>query len=189
MKSIMWGFALGVALLGLTSDPSAAQWQAAPNLSLVSADSIVVPEVLKVFEPGVPVRARFAECGDERRPVVERTGTFMKFQPDAFTMETRSGAHTQIHQVAIDDLLRLDVGIERSLTKRGAWIGGLAGTALGLLAVGLADAAGDNEIGGGEYAGASLFGLAGAGVGALIGNRNTTTEWRTVPLYGDAYCQ
>ncbi|HEY7471887.1 MAG TPA: hypothetical protein VIE68_06020 [Gemmatimonadota bacterium] len=189
MRSILWGFALAAALAGFAASPLAAQWRADPNLNLVAADSIVVPGVLMVFEPGVPVRARFAECGDELRPVVEVRGTFMEFQDEAFTIEVRDGIHRQIRQVAIDDLLRLEIGIERSLTKRGAVIGGLGGVALGILAAGLADATGDNEIGGTAYAGASLLGLAGAGVGALIGGRSSTIEWRQVPLYGQAYCQ
>jgi hypothetical protein len=189
MRPIPWGFALGAALFGFAASPMAAQWQPAPNLSLVAADSIVVPGVLRVFEPGVPVRARYAEFGDEGCPVVEVRGTFMEFQEEAFTLEMRDGIHRHIRQVPFDEILRLEIGIERSLTKRGAVIGGLGGVALGILAAGLADASGDDGVGAAGYAGATLLGVAGAGVGALIGGRTSTIEWRPVPLYGQAYCQ
>ncbi len=189
MQSIAKGLVLGVALLGLAARPATAQWDDGLAIRLVAADSITVPGVLMVFEHGVPVRATFAEYGDDRRPVTELTGTFMEFQPDAFTMEVRTGDAMQIRQVAIDDLLRLEIGIERSLTKRATLVGTLGGVALGLLAAGLGDAGGADVGDAGYAGGAALFGLAGAGVGALIGSRQTTMEWRKVPIYGEAYCQ
>ena len=188
MKTITSGIALGVALLGLVASDAAAQWNG-PAWSFVEADSLLIPGVLAVFEPGVFVRARFAECGDERRPVTEVTGRFVEFEPEAFQLRVETGQHPQFHQVAFDDILRLELGIERRLTTRGAVIGGLSGVLLGaaMIAAGGAD---NGDSGGAEYAaGTAIFGLIGAGVGALIGHNTETVEWRQVPLHGQAYSQ
>ena len=190
MKSMAMGFAVGVALLGFATSDGAAQSRDGPSLSPVVADTVTVPGVLAVFQPGGLVRTRFAECGDERRPVTELTGTFVEFQPDAFEMEVLTGDQRQLHQVQIDDILRLELGIERSLTKRGALIGALSGAALGIATVAAGGSGDWFDSGGAEYAaGTGIFGLVGAGVGALIGSRSTTVEWRKIPLFGAAYCQ
>jgi hypothetical protein len=191
MKSIKIGVALGIALFGWTANGAAAPECTWPGLSFVRADSIEIPGVLAVFEPGVLVRTKFAECGDELRPVKEITGTFVEFEHDAFQVEVKEGIHTQLHQVAIDDVLRLELGIERQRTTRGAVIGGLTGALLGaaVVAIGGADG-GAFDSGGAEYAvGTAIFGLIGAGVGALIGSNTETVEWRQIPLYGKAYAQ
>lgn len=180
MKSITMTIAMGIGLLGWASDGAA-----------VPADSLEIPGVLAVFEPGVLVRTTFAECGDEWRPIKELTGKFVEFEEDAFQVEVKEGIHTQLHQVAFDDVLRLELGIERRLTTRGAVIGGLTGLLLGagvIAADGADGGAFDSD--GPEYAvGAAMFGLIGAGMGALIGSHQETVEWRPVPLYGEAYCQ
>lgn len=181
----------GVAVLGLAAKGAAAPDWSWPGLTVGSADSLEIPGVLAVFEPGVLVRVRFAECGDELRPVKEISGTFVEFERDAFQVEVRTGIHRQLHQVAIDDVLRLELGIERRLTTRGAVIGGLGGVLLGAAAVAAGGADGGAfDAGGGEYvAGTAIFGLIGAGVGALIGRNTETVEWRPVPLHGQAYVQ
>jgi hypothetical protein len=182
MKSITMTIAMGIALFGWTPNGAAA---------FAPADSLEIPGVLAVFEPGVLVRTRFAECGDEWRPIKELTGRFVEFEEEAFQVEVRDGIHTQLHQVAFDDVLGLDLGIERRLTTRGTVIGGLTGLVLGA-AVMAADGAdgGAFDSDGPEYAvGAAMFGLIGAGVGALIGSHQETVEWRPIPLHGAAYCQ
>ena len=100
MKSMTMTIAMGIGLLG---------W--APEGAAVPADSLEIPGVLAVFEPGVLVRTTFAECGDEWRPIKEITGRFVGFEQDAFQVEVKEGIHTQLHQVAFDDVLSLELGI------------------------------------------------------------------------------
>ncbi|HJU87055.1 MAG TPA: hypothetical protein VJ788_06800 [Gemmatimonadota bacterium] len=191
MKTIEIGIAVGIALFGWAANGTAAPEWNGPGLGFAPADSLEIPGVLAVFEPGVLVRTRFAECGDELRPVKEITGRFVAFEHDAFQVEVGEGIHTQLHQVAIDDVLRLELGVERPRTTRGAVIGGLTGVLLGAVVI-AADGAdgGAFDSGGAEYAvGTAMFGLIGAGVGALIGGNTESVEWRPIPLYGQAYAQ
>lgn len=191
MKSLRMTIALGIALLGWATNGTAMSVCGGPELGFARPDSLEIPGVLAVFEPGVLVRTKFAECGDELRPVKEIAGRFVEFEHDAFQIQVKDGIHTQLHQIAIDDVLRLELGIERRLTTRGAVIGGLTGMLLGAAVI-AADGAdgGAFDSGGAEYAvGTAIFGLIGTGVGALIGNNAETVEWREVPLYGQAYAQ
>src|SRR5687768_14316298 len=191
MKSITMTIAMGVGLLGQAPEGAAAPEWNREGWAVAPADSLEIPGVLAVFEPGGLVRTTFAECGDEWRPIKEITGRFVEFEEDALQVEVKDGIHTQLHQVAFDDVLRLELGIERRLTTRGTVIGGLTGLLLGAAVI-AADGAdgGAFDSGGPEYAvGAAMFGLIGAGMGALIGSHQETVEWRPVPLYGEAYCQ
>jgi hypothetical protein len=187
MKWIAIGMGLCVALLVVVTNVEALQYQDVSVVGFAPADTVPMPRGLELLQPGVPVRASFALCGDTRRPVTELTGTFVELEPnEAFEMEVIAGDRKQLHQVAIDDLLSIEVGTERSLTTRGAVIGALSGAVLGVAgaAIGASGSPGDAE-----YAsGAAIAGLVGAGVGALIGNRSTTIEWQELPLYGPAYC-
>lgn len=188
MKSITIGMGFCVALLGIVASVEASQSWDVSNVGLAAADTTVpTPAGLELLQPGVPVRATYALCGDPLRPVTVLTGTFVELEPrDAFEMEVIAGDRKQLHQVAIDDLLSIEVGTERSLTTRGTVIGAVSGALLGVAgaAIGASGSSGDAE-----YAsGAAIVGLVGAGVGALIGSRNTTIEWQELPLYGAAYC-
>ena len=190
MKSIKVGIALGIALFGWAANGAAAPDWNWPGLRFARADSLEIPDVLAVFEPGVLVRTSFAEYGDELRPVKEVTGTFVEFEEDALQIEVNDGIYTQLHQVAIDDVLRLELGLERRLTTRGAVIGGLGGLLLGAAVMAGDGAGGSFDSGAPEYAaGTAIFGLIGAGVGALIGSNTETVEWRQIPLSGQVYAQ
>ena len=195
MKTILLGV-LGLALsLGpLASGTSTAQSDlpGAVALSYLAADTTLpavfpaaIPKPLMVLQPGVPVRAMHALCGDTRIPPTIVTGKFVQLETEAFEVEVTDGDRRQLHQVAIDDLLRLEVGTERPLTTRGTMIGTLTGVALGVVGAAIGGSNGDAEYG----SGAAIGGLVGAGVGALIGSRSTATDWEELPLYGDAYCE
>ena len=190
MKSIRLGI-VGVALFGFVTNGAAAEEWNSPGRGFSPPDSLEVPGVLEVFEPGVLVRTRYAQNGSELRPVKEVTGVFVQFSEDAFQMEVRTAGHRELHQVAIDDILRLELGIERRMTNRGAVLGGLAGALLGVAVIAAGgDDGGAFDQSGAEYAtGAAISGLIGAGVGALIGRNTENVEWRPVPLYGRAYVE
>lgn len=184
MKSIVWSVGIGVALLGAATGIAAAQTDVS-NVALAAADTTVAaPHGLELLQPGVPVRAKYALCGDISRPVTEITGTFVELEEEAFEMEVTTGDRKLLHQVSLTDLLSLEVGTERSLTKRGTLIGALGGAALGVAGAAISESDGDAEY----AAGAAIVGLVGAGVGALLGSRSTTIEWQELPLYGEAYC-
>jgi hypothetical protein len=190
MKWIKLGM-VGAAFFGFVTNGAAAEGWNSPGPGFSRPDSLEIPGVLAVFEPGVLVRTRYAENGSELRPVKEVTGAFVQFSEDAFQVEVQKGSHRELHQVAIDDVLRLELGIERRLTIRGAVLGGLTGALLGVVAIAAGgDDGGAFDSGGAEYAaGTAIFGLIGAGVGALIGRNTETVEWRPVPLYGRAYVE
>jgi hypothetical protein len=194
MKSILLGLiGLALALGPLASVTSAEQSdvRGAVALSYLAADTTLpaavpamkVSKPLMVLQPGVPLRATSALCGNTRIPPTIVTGKFVELGPEAFEVEVTDGDRRQLHQVAIDDLLRLEVGTERSLTTSGTVIGTVAGAALGVLGAAIGGSNGDAEYG----SGAAIGGLVGAGMGALIGSRSTTTVWEDLPLYGEAY--
>lgn len=184
MKPITLGFALWVALLLVPGPTAAVSWDL-PALGAVPADTI--PGLPSAIYLGVPVRVTFADCGNPRLPRNLMTGTLLKMEQEALQLQVRVGDEEQLQQVSFNDLLRLEVGRERTLRQRGGLIGAVSGAALGLVgsAIGASGTSGDAE-----YGTSALFGgLIGAGVGALIGERSRTIEWREVPLYGDAYCR
>ena len=184
MKSIVWGVGLGVALLCAATSMAAAQAVDVSNVASAAADTTVAaPHGLELLQPGVPVRATYALCGDILRPITELTGTFVELEEEAFEMEVMTGDRKLLHQVSFTDLLSIEVGTERSLTTRGTLIGALGGAALGAAGAAIG-ADGDAEY----AAGAAIVGLVGAGVGALLGSRSTTIEWQELPMYGEAYC-
>jgi hypothetical protein len=196
MKSILLGcIGLALSLGPLASLTSAGQSdvQGAVALGYLAADTTLpavvpatkVPKPLMVLQPGVAVRATSALCGDTRIPPTIVTGKFVELGPEAFEVEVTDGDRRQLHQVAIDDLLRLEVGTERSLTTRGTVIGTVAGAALGVVGAAIGGSNGDAEYG----SGAAIGGLVGAGFGALFGSRSTATDWEELPLYGKAYCE
>jgi hypothetical protein len=187
MRSIVWGVGLGVALLGAATSMGAAQAVDVSNVaSAVGDTTVAAPSGLELLQPGVPVRATYALCGDISRPITELTGTFVDLEEEAFEMEVTTGDRKLLHQVSLTDLLSLEVGTERSLTKRGTLIGALGGAALGAAGAAIEASGSDGDA---EYAaGAAIVGLVGAGVGALLGSRSTTIEWQELPLYGEAYC-
>jgi hypothetical protein len=186
MKSIAWGVGLSVALLGAATGIEGAQAIDDGAAILTAADTTAAtPRPLDLLQPGVPVRASFALCGDTRRPVTELTGTFVALMEEGFEMKVATGDRELLHQVALTDLLSIQVGTERNLTKKGTMIGAVSGVALGVASamIGASGTSGDPE-----YAtGAVIGGLFGAGVGRLLGSRSTTMEWQELPLYGPAY--
>lgn len=191
MKTILLGtLALAVSLSPFASGTITAQSDLAgagafADTTLPAVFPAAVPQPLTVLQPGVPVRAMHALCGDTRVPPTVTVGTFVELGPEAFEVEVGEGDRRQLHQVAIDDLLRLEVGTERALTKRGTMIGTLAGVALGVVGAAIGGSDGDAAYG----SGAAIGGLVGAGAGALIGSRSTAIDWEELPLYGDAYCE
>lgn len=187
MRSIRWGAGLCVALLAAVAGAAGAQAIDVSNVGPAAADTTVAaPRGLELLQPGVPVRATYALCGDTRRPVTELTGTFVSLIEDGFEMEVTTGNRELLHQVSLTDLLSIEVGTERSFTKRGTMIGAIGGAALGVVgaAIGASNTSGDAEY----AAGAAIVGLLGAGVGGLLGSRTTTIEWREIPMYGPAFC-
>ena len=192
MKSVLVFLGLALSLANVAgAQQSAPQGEVA--LGYLAADTTLpadvfpaaIPKPLMVLQPGVPVRATHALCGDTRIPPTVTMGKFVELEEYAFQVEVGAGDRRQLHQVAIDDLLRLEVGTERPLTTRGTMIGTLTGVALGVVGAAIGGSNGDAEYGGG----AAIGGLVGAGVGALIGSRSTATDWEEIPLYGDAYCE
>lgn len=192
MKSILVVLGLTLSLANVAgAQQSAPQGEVA--LGYLAADTTLpadvfpapIPKPLMVLQPGVPVRATHALCGDTRIPPTVTMGKFVELEQYAFQVEVGAGDRRQLHQVAIDDLLRLEVGTERPLTTRGTMIGTLTGVALGVVGAAIGGSNGDAEYG----SGAAIGGLVGAGVGALIGSRSTATDWEDLPLYGDAYCE
>jgi hypothetical protein len=187
MKSIAWGVGLCVALLGAVTSIADAQAIDVSNAGLAAADTTVLaPRGLELLQPGVPVRATYALCGDTRGPITELTGTFVALMEDGFEMEVTTGDRELLHQVSLTDLLSVEVGTEHSLAKRGTMIGAVSGAALGVVgaAIGASNTSGDAEY----AAGAVIVGLLGAGVGGLLGSRTTTIEWQELPMYGPAFC-
>jgi hypothetical protein len=76
---------------------------------------------------------------------------------------------------------------QRPSTGRGALIGALAGGGTGLLLGIAASTESDSwvQIGGGEVAAVTvIFGLGGAGIGALIGSASHHEQWDSVPIPG-----
>ena len=98
MKSITMTIAMGIALLGWAPNGAAAPEWNGSGVAFARADSLEIPGVLAVFEPGVLVRTKFAECGDEWPPIKEITGRFVEFEQDAFQIQVRDGIHTQLHR-------------------------------------------------------------------------------------------
>lgn len=185
MKSLASGIGVVVALLGAVTVTQAQSWPVS-NAALVAADTVPRPPGLEFLQPGVPVRASFALCGSDRVPATELTGTFVDLElGEAFQMEVVTDGRTQLHQVAIDDLLRIEVGTVRTATTRGTLYGALGGVALGVVgaAIGASGTSADAEYG----SGAAIGGLLGAGLGGWLGSRSQTIEWRELPLYGPVY--
>ena len=193
MKSILvLGLALSLGPLASGTSTAQSDLPGAGPFSYLAADTTLpavfpaaIPKPLMVLQPGVPVRATHALCGNTRIPPTVTTGKFVALEPEAFEVEVTAGDRRQLHQVAIDDLLRLEVGTERPLTTRGTMIGTLTGVALGVVGAAIGGSNEDAEYG----SGAAIGGLVGAGFGALIGSRSTATDWEELPLYGDAYCE
>ena len=181
MRAIAWGMSLGLALL-----ISAARLEGSEVWQSDTVDTVVAAHGLEQLQPGVPVRASYALYGDSLRPVTVLTGTFFAFQTgEAFEMEVPSEEGTVIHQVAIEDLLSIEVGTIRRATMSGTLIGLVSGALIGMAssAVAASETPGDADYG----AAAAIGGLLGGGVGAFMGYRNTEIEWRKLPLYGPPY--
>jgi hypothetical protein len=194
MKSILvfLGLALSLGPLANVAGARQSEPEGAGALGYLAADTTLpavfpaaIPEPLKVLQPGVLVRATHALCGDTRIPPTVTMGKFVELEREAFEVEVTEGDRRQLHQVAIDDLIRLEVGTERPLTTRGTVIGTVTGVALGVVGAAIGGSNGDAEYG----SGAAIGGLVGAGFGALFGSRNTATDWEELPLYGQAYCE
>ena len=104
---------------------------------------------------------------------------------EAFQMEVPTATGTRLHQVAIEDLITIEVGTIRRATTRGGMLGLLSGIALGV--AGSAIAANETSGDADYWNGAAIGGFVGAGVGALLGYHTTEVEWERLPLYGPAY--
>lgn len=181
MRAIAWGMSLGLVLL-----VSAARLEGSEVWRSDTADTVLAAHGLERLQPGVPVRASYALYGDSLRPATVLTGTLFAFQTgEAFEMEVPSEEGTRIHQVAIEDLISVEVGKVRRATTSGTLIGLVSGALIGMAssAVAASETPGDADYG----AAAAIGGLLGGGVGAVWGYRNTEIEWQKLPLYGPTY--
>lgn len=179
MRSIIVGLGLGVTLLAVATGLEASQ-------TMAVADTIPTPWGLERLQPGVPIRAAYAPYGDSLRPVTELTGTFVELEVgEAFEMNVVEGDRVLLRQVAIEELISIEVGSVRRATTRGGIMGGVGGALLGIAgaAIGASGTSGDAEY----AAGAAIGGALGAGVGALLGYRSTEIEWQRLPMYGPVY--
>lgn len=184
MKPITLGLTLWVALLVV---PGPADAQSANLLAPMIVVTDTIPGVPGMVYIGAPVRATFADCGNPRLPRNLMTGTLLEMEQEALQLKIRVGDQEQLQQVSFNDLLRLEVGTEKALTRRGTLYGAIGGAVLGIVGTSIAASGTSGDA---EYAsGAVIGGLLGTGVGGLLGNRTTTMEWRDVPLYGDPYCR
>ena len=186
MRSIIVGLCLGVTLLGVVAGLDASQTVAVADTRIARADTIPKPWGLERLQPGVPIRAAYAPYGDSLRPVTELTGTFVELEVgEAFEMHVVDGDRVLLRQVAIEDLISIEVGSVRRATTRGGIMGGLGGALLGIAgaAIGASGTSDDAEY----AAGAAIGGLLGAGVGSLLGYRSTEIVWRRLPMYGPVY--
>jgi len=183
MRSIIVGLGLGVTLLGVVTGLEASQTVAVADTRIARADTIPTPWGLERLQPGVPIRAAYAPYGDSLRPVTELTGTFVELEVgEAFEMHVVEGDRVLLRQVAIEDLISIEVGSVRRATTRGGIMGGVGGALLGIAGAAIG-ATGDAEY----AAGAAIGGLLGAGVGSLLGYRSTEIVWQRLPLYGPVY--
>lgn len=183
MRSIIVGLGLGVTLLGVVTGLEASQTVALADTRIARADTIPTPWGLERLQPGVPIRAAYAPYGDSLRPVTELTGTFVELEVgEAFEMHVVEGDRVLLRQVAIEDLISIEVGSVRRATTRGGIMGGVGGALLGIAGAAIG-ATGDAEY----AAGAAIGGLLGAGVGSLLGYRSTEIVWQRLPLYGPVY--
>lgn len=182
MRSIALGLGLGLTLVALAPPVEA---QTGTGTGFAAADTVTAYRGLERLQPGVPVRARYAACGDTLRPITELTGTFVEFQPgEAFEMDVVEGNRTLVHQVAVDDLLSIEVGTLRRATTRGGTIGAVGGALLGIAGAAIGASGGDAEYG----TGAAIGGALGAGLGLFLGYHSQAIQWEELPLYGPAYC-
>ena len=184
MKAIAIGLGF-LAFVALTD--AAAQSVAITDVGAAVADTTAMPKGLELLRTGALVRASFSPCGDPDRGTTQLTGTFLELQPGAFEMSTiEPGDRTLTHQVAIDDLMKLEVGTVHRATKRGGMIGGIGGALLGMAgaAIGSNEESGDASYG----AGAAIGGAVGMALGLWLGHGSQETEWEEVPLYGAAFC-
>ena len=184
MKAIAIGLGF-LAFVALTD--AAAQSVAITDVGAAVADTMTMPKGLELLRTGALVRASFSPCGDPDRGTTQLTGTFLELQPGAFEMSTiEPGDRTLTHQVAIDDLMKLEVGTVHRATKRGGMIGGIGGALLGMAgaAIGSNEESGDASYG----AGAAIGGAVGMALGLWLGHGSQETEWEEVPLYGAAFC-
>ena len=185
MRSISVVTALLVTLLAGTTRGQTTQLSANWTAGTAPADSSTY-HGLELLEPGTPVRARYADYGDSLRLTTELTGTFRNFEVgEAFEMEVPAPTGARIHQVAIEDLITIEVGTVKRATTRGSLYGLLGGSALGVVGSAIAsnETSGDADY----WSGATIGGFVGAGIGALLGHQTTEVEWERLPLYGPAY--
>ena len=181
MRAIAWGMGMGLALL-----TSAARLEGSEFWKADTADTMVAAHGLERLQPGVPVRASYALYGDSLRSATVLTGTFFAFQTgEAFEMEVPAAERTLLHQVAIEDLVSIEVGTLHRATTSGGLIGFVSGALLGIASTAIAasETPGDADYG----AGVAIGGFLGAGVGAIWGYHNTEIEWQKLPLYGPTY--
>ena len=104
---------------------------------------------------------------------------------EAFEIEMQTGTGTHLHQIAIEDLITVEVGTVKRATTRGSMYGLLGGIALGVVGSAIAsnETSGDADY----WNGATIGGFVGAGIGALLGHQTKEVEWERLPLYGPAY--
>ena len=186
MRSIILVLGVGLSLNGVVTRAETSQDLALAVSRIATADTVQTWEGLERLQPGVPMRARYAPYGDSLRPVTELTGTFKELEVgEAFEMDVVHGDRVLLHQVAIEDLLSVEVGTLQRATTRGGIMGGVAGALLGVAgaAIGASGTSDDAEY----AAGAAIGGVLGAGVGALLGYRSTEIVWQRLPLYGPVY--
>ncbi len=150
---------------------------------LVGFDADLLPAQVEVGDltPGVMVRVR----PDLPRSGFWIPGRLLSATTDSIHLETTNRVMDTLH-FAIADLKRLEVSLGRHRRAgRGAAVGGITGTTIGLMA-GLVVASRDDDFIGDAGAAdvvlvTAIVGAFGAGVGALIGWATQTERWRAVP--------
>ena len=180
MRTIGRGIALGAALLGFATGGQAQETEilvartvgapAGPTLLVVPSDTLP-PATQAELRPGMLMRVRLEVSPYGIPRPHDLTARYMDQEPGALLFETDAPYPNRFRRVGIDEMLRLEIGTERTLAARGAWIGALSGVALGAIVLATGDGQGGwfDGADGAEYlAGTAIFGVTGAATGAWL---------------------
>lgn len=147
-----------------------------PSLTLLVATTLGAYPALAQLDAGSRIRVTTARHA--------RVGTLVSLGSDSLRY-TRS-RDTAVTAIPVAAVVRLERSAgKRPATGRGAKIGALVGAGFGLF-LGIAASADNSgwwEVGAEDIAAAAaIVGVAGAGVGALIGAASKQDRWEPVPL-------